>query len=59
MDLRNGNLYGPGDEAPDDAVLLELERAQYEALIELRQKEAQSVLRDEHAKAFTRENTRQ
>ncbi len=56
MDVRNGNLYRPDDDIPDDAVLLELERAQYEALIKMRLQDAEDALKREHAKAFTRED---
>ena len=58
MDVRNGNLYRPDDDVPDDAVLLELERAEYEALIKMRQEDVEGALKREHAKAFTRANTR-
>ena len=56
MDVRNGNLYGPDDDVPVDAVLLDLERSEYEALIKARQQDAQQQLQQEHAKAFTRKN---
>lgn len=45
MNLADGNIYGPDDDFPDDAVMVELLDAERAELMKQREKDAQKVLR--------------
>jgi len=45
MNVENGNIYGPSDPVPEGVELTEIEKDQYDALREMRQRDVEEAMR--------------